>query len=207
MVDLWAATHRARQELADDLARLGRHDWRRQSLCGQWDVEHVVAHLTAVASVGSAAWMRSIVLAGFRPSVHNERRLQEHLDSTPEETLAGFRAVIDSTVAPSKDVAAYLGEVIVHSEDIRHPLGIERSIDVPAATAVLEFYVSRNFTVQSKTTAAGLRLRATDGPFESGQGATVTGPTSALLMTMAGRRSHLDELAGSGVDQLAERLA
>ncbi|MET3861029.1 uncharacterized protein (TIGR03083 family) [Dietzia sp. 2505] len=205
-MDAWEAIHRARRELAQDLAGFDEAQWRHPTLCGQWDVEHVVAHLTAAASVGQWAWMRSIVLAGFRPAVHNERRLRDHLGTTPEDTLDRFRAVIDSTVAPSKDLPAYLGEVIVHGEDIRHPLGLPSQSDTDAVTEVAEFYVSRNFTVNSKTTAAGLAMRATDGPFRAGAGPEVAGPTLALVMAMAGRRSHLDQLAGDGVPRLAERL-
>ena len=192
MDDLWTATHRARQHLADDLASISEEDWRRASLCQGWDVEHVVAHLTAAASVGPTAWLRSIVLAGFRPAVHNRRRLREHLGTTPQETLDNFRAVISSTVSPSKDTAAYLGEVLVHGEDIRQPLGLVAPSDVPATTAVAEFFAGRNFTVQSKKAAAGLSLRATDGPFRAGDGPEVDGPTLALVMCMAGRTSHLD---------------
>ncbi|EYT65169.1 hypothetical protein H483_0101960 [Dietzia sp. UCD-THP] len=205
-MDAWEAIHRARRELARDLAGFDEGRWRHPTLCGQWDVEHVVAHLTAAASVGQWAWIRSIVLAGFRPAVHNERRLRDHLGTTPEDTLDRFRAVIDSTVAPTKDLPAYLGEVIVHGEDIRHPLGLPSSSDTEAMTEVAEFYVSRNFTVNSKTTAAGLAMRATDGPFRAGAGPEVAGPTLALVMAMAGRRSHLDQLAGDGVPRLAGRL-
>ena len=205
--EVWAMTHLARQELADDLSTIDEDAWRRPSLCQGWDVEHVVAHLTAAASVGPAAWARSIVLAGFRPSVHNERRLREHLGSTPSETLSQYREVISWTVAPSKDLPAYLGEVLVHSEDIRHPLGLPSSHDVAAATVVAEFYATRNFTVRSKAVASGLSLRAQDGPFQAGQGPEVAGPTLALVMTMAGRPSHLDQLSGPGVPQLIERLA
>lgn len=205
-MDVWAATHWARRELAEDLAGLDEEQWRHPTLCGQWDVQHVVAHLTAAASVGQWAWMRSIVLSRFRPAVHNERQLREHLGRTPQGTLDRFRAVIDSSVAPSRDLPAYLGEVIVHSEDIRHPLGLPSVCATDAAIEVAQFYASRNFTVNSKTTAAGLSLHATDGPFQAGTGPEVAGPTLALVMAMAGRRSHLDQLSGDGVPRLAERL-
>lgn len=204
--DLWEATHRARQDLVDDLSGLGEEDWRRPTLCGAWDVEHVVAHLTAAASTGTLAWVRSIVLAGFRPAVHNERRLREHLGPTTQDTLDRFRAVVSATVAPTSDLAAYLGEVVVHGEDIRHPLGIAGPDVVESATAVAEFYARRDFTVESRTTAAGVRLRATDGPFRAGSGPEVAGPTLALVMVMAGRSSHLGQLTGDGVAVLASRL-
>ena len=110
-----------RASLAEHLATLTTAQWRHPSLCGEWDVEHVVAHLAAGASTGQWAWLRSIVLAGFRPARHNARRLREHLGATPTETLENFRAVIDSTTTPSKHSIAYLGEVVVHGQDIYHP--------------------------------------------------------------------------------------
>lgn len=205
-MDIWKATHQARQDLADDLAGLDDAQWRQPTLCAEWNVEHVVAHLTAAASIGKWAWMRSIVGSGFRPAVHNDRRLREHLGSTPRKTLESFRAVTNSTVAPTGDLPAYLGEVIVHSEDIRHPLGLPSRGYVEAVTEVARFYVSRNFTVNSRSVAAGLHLHATDGPFSAGDGPEVSGPTLALVMAMAGRRSHLDQLTGDGMPLLADRL-
>lgn len=52
----------------------------------------------------------------------------------------------------------------------------------------------------------GLRLRATDGPFEAGVGPEVEGPTLALVMAMAGRPAYLGELSGAGVDELRGRI-
>lgn len=205
-MDIWAATHRARKELADDLAGLDGAQWKHATLCGEWDVEHVVAHLTAAASVGRWAWMRSIAAAGFRPAVHNERRLREHLGATPQETLDRFRAVIDSTVAPTGDLPAYLGEAIVHSEDIRRPLDLPSRADADAVTEVAKFYASRDFTVNSKTAVKGLSLRATDSDFSAGDGPEVAGPVLALVMAMAGRPDYLDQLSGDGVAALAERI-
>ena len=50
-VDLWALVHAERAALADDLAGLDAEQWRHDTLCGEWDVEQVVAHLTAAASL------------------------------------------------------------------------------------------------------------------------------------------------------------
>ncbi|GIG40438.1 maleylpyruvate isomerase family mycothiol-dependent enzyme [Cellulomonas phragmiteti] len=205
--DLWACAHAERAALADDLAALAPADWRHATLCEGWDVEDVVAHLTAAASIGRWAWLRSIVGARFRPEVHNRRRLEEHRGPTPAATLDRFRAVVGSTTAPSGHVPAYLGEVVVHAQDIRRPLGIARTPAVDALTPVARFYARQDFTVAGATVAKGLRLRADDGPFDTGAGPLVTGSTLALVMVMAGRAAYLDELAGPGAAVLCERLA
>jgi uncharacterized protein (TIGR03083 family) len=203
---LWALAHAERAALAEDLAGLSAGQWRHDTLCGQWDVEQVVAHLTAAASLNQWQWLRSMIGARFRPDVHNQRRLDEHRGRTPAETLDGFRAVIASTTAPSSHTAAYLGEVVVHAQDIRQPLGLARTPDAGALTPVAEFFARRNFTVPSHTHIAGLQLRADDGPFAAGAGALVTGPTLGLVMSMAGRVPYLAELDGPGVPTLRSRL-
>src|ERR1700757_5228929 len=98
---LWALAHAERAGLAKDLAGLGAEQWRHDPLCGEWEVEQVVAHLPAAASLNQWQWLRSMLGARFRPDVHNQRRLAEHRGSTPAETLDRFRAVITSTTAPS----------------------------------------------------------------------------------------------------------
>ena len=205
--ELWTLARAERTALADDLATLTPEQWRHPTLCGRWDVEEVVAHLTAAASLGRWQWLRSIVGARFRPDVHNARRLAEHRGATPAETLDRFRAVLASTTAPSGDTPAYLGEVLVHAQDIRRPLGLTREPTVEAATPVAEFYVRKDFTVDSRRHVAGLRLQADDGPFAAGDGPLVTGSTLALVMGMAGRTAYLDDLDGPGLPMLRARLA
>lgn len=206
--DLWALIHAERAALANDLAGLAAEQWHHKTLCPRWDVEQVAAHLTAAASLNQWQWIRSMVGARFRPDVHNLRRLKEHLGSAPAETLAGFHAVINSTVAPTSDTAAYLGEVVVHAQDIRQPLGLSLVPSLAALTPVAEFFVRRDFAVPSRRNAAGLHLQASDGPFTAGAdtGPPVTGSTLALVMVMAGRGVYLEQLSGAGVEILRERL-
>ena len=203
---LWALAHAERAALAEDLSDLSDEQWRHRTLCGKWDVEEVVAHLTAAASLGQWKWLRSMAGARFRPAVHNQRRLAEHRGSTPVETLAGFRAIIDSTVAPSAHTPAYLGEVVVHAQDIRYPLGLSRTPSLDALTPVAEFFARRNFAVPSWSRVTDLELRADDGPFAAGRGPLVAGPTLALVMSMAGRPAYLAELSGPGVQLLRTRI-
>ncbi|MHB8289748.1 MAG: maleylpyruvate isomerase family mycothiol-dependent enzyme [Acidimicrobiales bacterium] len=203
---LWALAHAERTALAEDLSDLSPEQWRQSTLCGGWDVEDVVAHLTAAASLNQWRWARSMLGARFRADVHNQRRLVEHRGSSPAETLGRFRAIITSTTAPSGHTPAYLGEVVVHAQDIRQPLGLPRTPNVDALTPVADFFARRNFTVASRTTVDGLQLRAYDGPFATGTGPLVTGSTLALVMSMAGRVPYVDQLSGPGVPTLRARV-
>ena len=95
----------------------------------------------------------------------------------------------------------------MHAQDVRRPLGLLRTPPTEAVTEVARFYASRNFTVTSRSTADGLRLEATDGPFRAGAGPLVTGTTLALTMAMAGRRAYCDDLSGPGAPVLRDRCS
>jgi uncharacterized protein (TIGR03083 family) len=203
---LWVLVHAERAALSEDLSGLTAEQWRHRTLCGQWDVEDVVAHLIAAASLNQWRWARSMLAARFRVDEHNERQMVKHRGLTPAETLERFHAVIGSTTAPSAHTPAYLGEVIVHAQDIRQPLGLPRTPGIDGLTAVAEFFARRNFAVKSRTTVADLRVCADDGPFAAGDGAKITGSTLALVMSMAGRASYVDQLDGPGLPTLRSRL-
>ena len=204
---LWALAHAERAALARDLATLSPEEWRGPTLCGEWSVEEVTAHLSAAASVNRWRWIRSMVFAGFRPHLHNRRRLAEYRGASPAETLALFRSAVDLSIAPSSDVPAYLGEVVVHAQDIRHPLGIPTRPSIDALLPVAEFFTAKDFTVPSRRNAAGLRLEATDAPFAVGTAPEVRGNLLALVMSLAGRPAYLDELDGPGAALLGARLS
>lgn len=63
-----------------------------------------------------------MVASGFNAAKHNKRLLRRYLGASPEETLLIFRRSVDLRIAPTKDYAAFLGEVVVHSQDIARPL-------------------------------------------------------------------------------------
>ncbi|MFI5835698.1 maleylpyruvate isomerase family mycothiol-dependent enzyme [Micromonospora sp. NPDC051300] len=203
--DLWALAHAERAALADDLVGLDAVQWAQRSLCGRWTVEEVVAHLTAAASVGRIGWLASVLAARFDFDRHNDRRLAERRGTDPAETLDRFRRVIGSTTSTFGPTEAWLGEVIVHAQDIRRPLGLGRTPPVGAVTPVARFFAGRDFTVSGRTAIAGLRVEATDGPFSTGDGPLVRGTTLALTMAMAGRAAYCDDLTGPGVPTLRER--
>ncbi|XVV38007.1 maleylpyruvate isomerase family mycothiol-dependent enzyme [Streptomyces sp. CA-100214] len=204
--DLERAIHVERSALAQDLAGLGAAQWAAASLCERWTVEEVVAHLTAGARVGRWRWLLSMLAARFDADLHNDRRLAEHRGATPEATLRRFRETVAGPAGPTGHTAAWLGEVVVHGEDIRRPLGLVRTPPVATTTAVARFFAARDFTVSSRGAIAGLRVEATDGPFATGSGDLLRGPTLSLVMGMAGRAAACEDLEGDGVAVLRTRL-
>ncbi|GAB2586429.1 hypothetical protein Aab01nite_51580 [Paractinoplanes abujensis] len=204
--DKWAPLRAEYAALAGDLAALDDAQWAKQSLCGEWTVEEVTAHLTAACSLSLARWLGSMIGARFDADEHNRRRLAEFRGTTPTATLTRFRTAGAQAKGPSGHVDAWLGEVVVHGQDIRRPLGLGRTPDGAVVERVARFYASRNFAVPTKTAAAGLRLKATDGPFAVGDGPLATGTTLALTMAMAGRATYCDDLTGPGAEILRSRI-
>lgn len=203
----WHAIRTERARLAADLGTLTDEQWTAPSLCARWSVAEVVAHLTAGASTGRWAWLRSIAGARFDADLHNDRRLAEHRGATPAGTLAGFQAVVGSRVAPTGDLWAWLGEVVVHGADVREPLGISTAPDPDAVVAVAERYARRDFAVRSRTAARGVRLVATDSGFRTGEGPVAEGTTLDLVLAMAGRPGAAGRLSGEGAPRLVAAAA
>lgn len=73
-------------------------------------------------------------------------------------------------------------------------------------TAVTDFYKRSSLVIPAKTRVAGLRLRATDTAWTSGDGPEVRAPLIAILLAITGRTVALDDLAGDGVAILRQRV-
>ncbi|MFW3169341.1 maleylpyruvate isomerase family mycothiol-dependent enzyme [Geodermatophilus sp. CPCC 206100] len=203
--DLWALVHAERGALAADLAGLDEDRWATPSLCSGLTVREVLAHLTAAASLNGLRWLAGVVRCRFDFDRQVAMRLAEHLGTSGADTLARFRRVVGSTTAPPLPRIALLGEVVVHGADIRRPLGLTRDLPPDTVTRVAEYYSRTDQVVVAKGRIGGLRLAATDGPFSTGAGALVSGPTLALVMAMTGRAAFLEELTGDGVEVLRTR--
>jgi uncharacterized protein (TIGR03083 family) len=203
----WKSIDVEREARATQLADLDESRWRTPSLCAGLTVREVLAHLTVSGAVSGPRWFAGVVRAGFDFDKQVDDRLREQLGATAEETLSRFRATIGSRTSPPLPRLAVLGEIVVHGEDIRRPLGLVR--DYPAATlsALLRYYAGTDQVVIAKKRVRGLRLEAADTGVTIGEGDAVRGRSLALIMAMTGRGAYCAELSGSGVPELAARSA
>jgi uncharacterized protein (TIGR03083 family) len=203
--DVWPTVRAERTALADDVASLTDAQWDTPSLCDDWTVRDVVAHMTATAKVNGIAFFGKLLRNGFSLTKMQTRDITAERGATPADTLAGFRSVIDSTQHPPGPIETWVGEVIVHSEDIRRPLGIAHTYDTAAAVRVADFYKGSNLIIGAKKRISGLQLRATDAAWTTGEGPEVAGPIVALVLAMTGRKAALADLTGDGVAALSAR--
>ena len=203
--DLWPVVHAERRALAADLAGLSEDQWRTPSLCGGWSVHDVLAHMVATAKESPARFVTGLIGAGFSFDRFTSRRIAAERAGGPAATLAAFRAVETSTTAPPGPTTSWLGEALVHAEDIRRPLGIRHEYPADAVRQVTEFYASSNVLIGGKRRVEGVTLQATDTGWSHGSGPVVAGPALALMLATTGRTAVLDELTGPGVAVLRGR--
>ncbi len=202
---IWSLVHAERAALAADLANLTDRQWATLSLCSEFTVRQVLAHLTAGASLNPLRWLAGVIRCRFDFDKQVAMRLAGQLGATPAETLARFRSVVTSTTKAPVPTAAMLGETIVHAEDIRRPLGIHHDYPITTLTRLANYYQRSDLAVLAKGRIAGLRLQASDGPFATGSGPLVSGSTLAMIMAMTGRVTYCDELDGDGAAILGGR--
>ena len=50
-MDIWPTVHAERRALAADLRDLSTEDWDTPSLCGNWTVRDVLAHMTSAGKL------------------------------------------------------------------------------------------------------------------------------------------------------------
>jgi uncharacterized protein (TIGR03083 family) len=201
----WPTIHAERAALADDLATVADDRWGTPSQCGGWSVRDVLAHMTAAAVQTPPAFFGKMLASGFRFEAMANKDLRRNLGATPADTLASFKANANNTTAPPGPKITWLGETIVHAEDIRRPLGIAHDYPTDAVKQLGDFYAGSNLLIGAKKRIDGLALKATDTDWTTGSGAEVSGPVLSLVLAMTGRRSALEELSGPGVDTLRAR--
>jgi uncharacterized protein (TIGR03083 family) len=203
--DVWPTIHSEREALAADLEALTDEQWATTSLCTDWAVRDVLAHMTATAKISPPQFFGKMITSGFSLKNLQTKDIATEKGGSPAETLARFKAEVSSSKHPPGPSDTWLGETIVHSEDIRRPLGIKRDYPTDAAVQVANFYKGSNLIIGTKKRIAGLRLSATDADWAHGDGPEVSGPIVSLVMAMAGRRTLSEDLTGDGVSTLRSR--
>ncbi|MEU0698804.1 maleylpyruvate isomerase family mycothiol-dependent enzyme [Streptomyces niveus] len=205
--DVWPMVHAERAALIEDLAHLDDERWEEPSLCVEWTVHDVAAHLVDTARTTRLGFLIGLARARFDFDLQNARGVERERGSSPQETLERLRQVASRRSTPPAPLDSRLVEEIVHGEDIRRPLGLSHSYPREA--------VVRSLRLQARTPAsfggakelvARARLTATDADISIGEGPEVRGPALSLLLAVSRRRVALDDLDGPGLTALAAAI-
>jgi uncharacterized protein (TIGR03083 family) len=205
-MDTWQMIRDERASLADALATLPDSDWDRPSLCPGWRVRDVVGHLISTASLTPPGFLLALATSGFRFGAMTTKNIRTVTANRANNELVDlYRARVDARSAPPGPTASWLGETIVHGEDIFRAVRGYREHPVDHVIAVADFYRTSNLLIGAKNRIAGVRLRMTDAAWQHGDGPEASGPAIAILLTMTGRKAALDDLTGAGVAVLRDR--
>ncbi len=200
---VWKSIESARLSLADLLESLTPGQWDQPSLCDGWRVRDVAAHITLSTRVRPLNAMIGLTRAGgnFNRYVAHDARLRSQRSTA--ELVSDLRRVANvRRRPPGTRPEDPLVDVLVHTQDIAIPLGIEESMPSEPAIAAADRVWSMSFPFHARRRADGVRIEATDASWARGVGQPVRGPLAAILLTLTGRRPGLDQLAGPGLPTL-----
>jgi len=203
--EIWRYIGSERSDLADTWESLTPERWDSASWCEGWSVRDVAGHLVASAEQTPGHFFAEFAGARFRFNVFAERGAQRCAAAGPSELIRRLRARTTTRNHPPGPVNAMLGEVVVHGDDFRRPLGLSHQTPEAALLVVADSWKKSNLLIGSKRRIAGLRLAATDSTWNHGDGPEVSGPLQSLILAMTGRTQVLDDRSGDGVALLAKR--
>ncbi len=170
-------------------------------------MEEVLAHMTSTAQMTPPKFFAGFMVSGFNFPKFAEDGITTHLGATPAETLEPLPPAAGLQEVPSRPKVTWLGETLIHSEDIRRPWASPTTTPLDAVTQVLDFYKNSDTLIRAKSRIAGLSLQATDTDWTHGTGPLVEGPAMSLLMAATGRKAALDDLSGDGVKVFRQHWA
>ena len=195
-----------REEFAVLLEGLTPQQWDSPTLCEQWRVRDVVAHVIGYDPLSRTQLMSRMAKGLVTRGGANAVGVAEYVVKSPEE----LTALVRQYAVPHGLTSGFGGRIaltdgMIHQQDIRRPLGIPRTIPAESLRIALDFstWAPR---ILGGLRVRGLRLVATDLDWTHSNGPEVRGSGEALLMAMAGRRPALDDLDGPGKAKLAQRL-
>lgn len=204
----WSLVEDERRSLADVLDGLTPDQWSTQSLCAEWRVRDVVAHLAMTpAGAPSAKVMVRALVANRGDLWAAGRDVAVAYAATPTDALvAGLRRDAAARTKP-RFVAAdnILLDLVVHGQDISVPLQIPRPVPSAAAQVALGRIWSMGWPFHARRALGGLTVYANDCDWSAGSGPDISGTAAQLLLLMTGRRGAVEALHGPGVDVIRSR--
>lgn len=202
-----------RQALLKTLESLTDEQWSQQSPCSEWRVIDVAAHLAFAPVLGVVDG--GMAMARSRFSMNrmiassaigwSERGRDAILGQLADNLRTGAKPI-------GMPMVAALADAVVHSLDVRRPLGLARPVPAEALGPVADFVLRAPWPLNSVVggnaarRVAGVRLVAGDADWSRGSGPEVRASSEAIVLLLYGRSLRADELTGDGADVVRSRL-
>ena len=203
--EIWKHIHEERLQMAQTWSNFSSERWSVSSWCAGWSVQTVAGHLVASAEQTPLNFYKEFAQAGFNFDKFALRGAKVCAAAGPSELVRRMLVRTTTTNHPPAPVMAMLGEVVVHGEDFRRPLGLSHEVPDAALVAVADSWKNSNFLIGGKRRIAGLHLRATDVDWSYGDGPEVVGPMISLVLALTGRKAAYTDLTGEGLAIIGAR--
>ncbi|MDT5348188.1 MAG: hypothetical protein QOH91_1475 [Mycobacterium sp.] len=204
---VFAAVADERRRIACVLEDLDDSQLATPSLCAGWDVKTVAAHIVSTVTDGTPAFLRLAVRRGGLARAIDDLA-RRGAQRPAAEVIAGLRECADRRISPPLfGPLDPLADVLVHSGDIRIPLGLPVEPDPQLAGLAMDFLTGPwplGFVPPGRL--RGVSLRANDIGRTWSRGAEIRGSAAALMMAVTGRSALLHLLDGPGLERLSQRL-
>jgi len=173
--------------LADLLASVSVETWDAPSLCTNWQVRHVVAHMTMPARLTPTQFGAEMAAAGGDFTVLSDTvaardaslPLADHMDALRSPLLHAWQP-------PGGGAAGALRHVVIHSLDVTVALDRPAVAPKDAVVAVLDQLTAANGALFG-VDLSGVRLEAVDTDWSWGSGDAVRAEGGLLVALLSGR--------------------
>lgn len=181
--------------LAAALATVFEGAWETASLCEGWRVREVIAHLTMPARYDEEAFMAELRDRKFDFGKLSNDIAARDGQLLPDRLLADLRSEQLHRWAPfGGDYLRALNHVVIHGLDATVPLRLERTASDEATIEVLDQMTGGGGHEHFGIEITGRRFEATDLKWSWGEGETLCGTASDLVLALAGRTVSEEQL-------------
>jgi uncharacterized protein (TIGR03083 family) len=184
--ELFDETVAQRTGLVQVLDGLAEREWDQPSLCENWRIREVVAHITMPYRHSGAAILAAMVRARGKFDVAADRLARRDATEPPSSLLDCLRRNVNHRWKPPGG-----GQLGALSHDVIHGLDITEALDLPPVSPparLVEVLNSPKLMRAFNVDLTNYRLVATDSDYTHGEGRSLRLPAKDLLLIVTGRQ-------------------
>ena len=183
--------------LADLLASAAEARWDTPSLCADWRVREVVAHMTMAARYSEEEFMAELSRCEFDFGRLSNEVADRDAKLATSELVANLRSdVMQHWTPPGGGYHGALNHVVIHGLDVTVPLGVPRRSPDDIIRVILDDLTRGGVHQHFGTSIEGRSLQAVDLDWSYGSGPALRGAAGDLAVTLCGRALPAGRIQG-----------